>query len=119
MKKPRSSSWLSLFKNLKGVKCSPSDDHRQFRSWLGIHPTVAEMAFLKYQHPFFLKKIYLAIVLNFEKNMPNQQLSSGEFKMTPLTYRKWLWQTIHYLDQNMHEVGKKLKLFSQSDTNAR
>jgi len=97
--------WLNLYHNVFGVRCSPTDDFRQFKAWLGVAPDVAEMVWQKYADGVFLKKrIHLAVVLNFLKSMPNQNTAAASFRITPPTYRKYLWGTINYLNAVMNEV---------------
>lgn len=97
--------WLDLYKELKSVRCSPTDDYRQFKSWLGVAPVVAEMVWIKYSHSLFLsKRIHLAIALNYLKCMPCQQVAAADFHITAPTYRKYLWKTLEHLDQSMTEV---------------
>lgn len=72
--------WTQLYRQIHGVRCSPTDDHRQFKAWLGVHPDVAEMAWVKYSDDVFLKdRIHLALVLNFLKKMPTMQNGAASF----------------------------------------
>lgn len=101
-----SQPWLDLYKQIKGVRCSPTEDFRQFKAWVGVVPVVAEMIFIKYSHEFFLtKRKHLALLLNFLKNMPSQENGAADFGMTRPTYRKYLWRTLDYLYLEMKEVS--------------
>ena len=40
--------WLELYKQIKGVSCSPTDDFRSFKSWLGVAPEVGELTYVRY-----------------------------------------------------------------------
>jgi hypothetical protein len=106
-----SQPWLDLYKQIKGVRCSPTEDFRQFKAWVGVVPVVAEMIFIKYSHEFFLtKRKYLALLLNFLKNMPSQENGAADFGMTRPTYRKHLWRTLDYLYLEMKEVQELKKI---------
>lgn len=97
--------WLTIYQNYKGVPCSPTDDYRQFRSWVGLSPDVAEMIYYKYPHPVLLSRERLLLVLNWLKCMPSQNEGSSSFHLSRPTYRKYLWETINYLDLAMKEVS--------------
>jgi hypothetical protein len=97
--------WLELFQYYKRCKCGISEDYRRFKAWVGVSPDVAEMIYSKYFHLSFLpSRNRLLLVLNFLKNMPSQDEGASNFRLSRPTYRKYLWETLEYLDKTMNEV---------------
>ncbi len=98
--------WRNLYKIYKGIKYSETEDHRRFKAWVGVHPSVAEFVFSKYQDTTCLpNRTRLLIVLYFLKDMPSEDEGSAEFNINSRnTYRKYLWESIHYLDYVMTEI---------------
>jgi len=98
--------WENLFFFYKGKKYSASENHRSFKAWTGVLPDVAEKIFLKYFDKDFLPdRSRVLMVLNYLKTMPTEDEGSSNFKITRKTYRKRLWQSIHYLDFSMKEIN--------------
>jgi len=98
--------WISLYEKYKRVKYSDCEGDRKFAAWTGVVPQVAEKIFQKYNHPQFLPTgTRLLIVLYFLKHMPTEDEASAEFEISSrTTYRKYLWESIEYLDYIMDEV---------------
>jgi Mg2+ and Co2+ transporter CorA len=105
--------WANLYKFYKHKNYSPAEDHRAFRAWTGIHPSVAEKIFTKYQHPCLPDRTRLLIVLHFLKDMPSEEEGSSRFQLTRNTYRKYLWSSIEYLDYKMDEIDIEDRYFQQ------
>jgi len=99
--------WINLFHYYKGIEYNPIDNHRKYKSWVGMDPFDAETVFTKYFHNHFLsERSHLLIVLHFLKTMPTEDEGASEFKVkTRTTYRKRLWSTLYYLDYIMNEVN--------------
>jgi len=99
--------WTNLYEHYKGIKCCAAENHRKFKSWTGVHPEVAEFIFNKYQDAQCLpNRTRLLVVLHFLKDMPSEDEGSSRFKISSRnTYRKFLWETIHYLDYAMNEIN--------------
>jgi len=84
---------------------SDSENHRSFKAWTGVLPNVAEKIFIKYHNEEFLpNRTRLLIVLNYMKTMPTEDEGSSHFQITRKTYRKYLWETLFYLEQIMDEI---------------
>jgi len=97
--------WLNLFQLYKGVKCSSAENHRKFRAWAGVHPLVAEKIFRKYKHECLPNRTRLLIVLHFIKDMPSEDAGADQFHLgSRNTYRKYLWESLDYLDFFMNEI---------------
>lgn len=99
------SPWLKLYKHHKQINCGVSEDYRRFKAWVGVSPDVAEMIYCKYSNELYLPdRTRLLLVLNFLKNMPSQDEGASNFQISRPTYRKYLWETMAYLDKTMNEV---------------
>eukprot|EP01126_Amoeba_proteus_P001507 TRINITY_DN10446_c0_g1_i30.p1 TRINITY_DN10446_c0_g1~~TRINITY_DN10446_c0_g1_i30.p1 ORF type:complete len:130 (+),score=12.86 TRINITY_DN10446_c0_g1_i30:62-451(+) len=72
--------WYALYIQYKKVTCSPCEDDRQFRAWLGVVLETAEMIWIKYDE------------------------GSSNFHLSCPTYRKYLWKTLYYLNDVMNEI---------------
>jgi len=98
--------WRELFQFYFGVPYSPVENDRQFRSFTGVAPQVAEKIYQKYSHPVHLNnRSKLFVVLHFLKDMPTEDVGRAAFKLKSRnTYRKWLWSTLGYLDWVMDEI---------------
>lgn len=103
--------WLDLYFYYKNVSCSTCEDYRQFRAWVGVSPDVAELIYKKYLHPL-LPRDRLLLLLNWLKAMPSQDEGSSSFRLSRPTYRKYLWETLDYLNLSMTEVF--FRCFSRS-----
>lgn len=110
----RTASGWTLDKALSRIqertRCSPCEDFRQFRAWVGVTPDVVEMIYQKYYHPVLLTRSRLLLVLNWLKTVTSQDEGSSSFQISRPTYRKYLWETIDYLDASMTEVNFNTKL---------
>ena len=96
--------WLQLYKFYKSVRCSVSEDYRQFKAWTGCSPDVCELIWIKYCRGVLPKRDYLCLALNFLKCMPTQDEGASSFQLSRPTYRKRLWDTLRYLYARMDEV---------------
>lgn len=100
------SPWFSLYKYYKKKPYSAGENHRSFRAWTGTDPLVAEKIFQKYQDITFLpNRTRLLIVLNYLKSMPTEDEGSSSFHITRKTYRKYVWDTLFYLEYIMDEIN--------------
>jgi len=97
--------WVNLYVLYKGMKYSSAEDHRKFKAWTGVHPNVAEYIFNTYQHECLPNRTRVLIVLHFLKDMPSEDEGASEFKISSRnTYRKYLWDSLLYLDHKMNEI---------------
>jgi hypothetical protein len=87
------------------LKYSANEEHRKFKAWTGVTPTVAESIFQKYFNPIGLPdRSRVLIVLQFLKSMSTEDEGAAEFKLSRKTYRKYLWSAIEYLNESMNEI---------------
>ncbi|HYN44830.1 MAG TPA: transposase family protein [Candidatus Limnocylindrales bacterium] len=101
------SEWINLY-NKYCHNYSSSENDRKFASLTGTVPQVAETIFLKYgNHILLQNRTRLLIVLNFLKNSPTEDQGASLFELSRTTYRKYLWDTLLYLDFIMDEVHMK------------
>jgi len=84
-------------------KWSEVEDFRYFRSFFGIHPEVACVIMKRYGSEY-LNRFNLLIVLHYLKVYPTDVVGSFLFKLSRPTYRKYLWNTINYLNEVMCEI---------------
>lgn len=98
--------WINLFKLYKQVNYSEAENHRKFRDWTGVHPIVAEKIFTQYVDVSCLpNRTRLLIVLHFLKKMPTEDEGATQFQLgSRTTYRKYLWDSLNYLDYYMNEI---------------
>ena len=98
--------WKNLYALYKNTNYSASEDHRKFKAWVGVHPNIAEYIFSKYQDRDYLpNRTRLLIVLYFLKDMPTEDEGAAQFQINSrTTYRKYLWDSLHYLDYQMDEI---------------
>lgn len=99
--------WKNLYFHYKKTNYSTSEDHRKFKAWVGVHPDVANYIFSKYQNMDYLpNRTRLLIVLYFLKEMPTEDEGASQFHIhSRTTYRKYLWESLHYLDYEMDEIS--------------
>jgi hypothetical protein len=98
--------WKNLYRRYKGVRYYAGENHRSFRAWTGVSPFVAEKIFRKYQNDNYLRdRSRVLIVLNYMKCMPTEDEGSSAFKLTRTTYRKYLWNSLYYLELFMNEIN--------------
>jgi len=103
--------WINLYEFYKGVKYSSCEDHRKFRAWTGVHPLVAEKIFSLYQNECLPDRTRLLIVLHFLKDMPTEDSGADQFHLgSRNTYRRYLWQSMEYLDYRMNEIKLENRL---------
>jgi hypothetical protein len=99
--------WANLYYFYKGIKLSYTENHRAIKAWTGVLPNVAEKIFVKYYDRDFLPdRSRLLVALNYMKTMPTEDEGSTNFQIkSRKTYRKYVWQTLHYLDFTMKEIN--------------
>ncbi len=97
--------WINLYKFYKKKSYPADENHRAFRAWTGTHPFVAEKIFRKYKNYSFLpNRSRILIVLNYLKTMPTEE-GSSQFGISRKTYRKYVWQSLFYLEYIMTEIN--------------
>lgn len=97
------SNWKKLYTTYIG-RWSTSENYRQFRSFFGVHPEVAEVIFRRYGNEF-LDRFQIFIVLHFLKVYPTGDVGCKQFKVSRTTYRNLLWNSINYLNFTMNEIA--------------
>jgi len=97
--------WRNLYYYYKKANYSDSENHRSFKAWTGVLPNVAEKIFIKYLNEEFLpNRSRLLILLNYMKAMPTEDEGAASFQITRKTYRKYVWESIYYLECSMNEI---------------
>jgi len=97
--------WIKLYNKYCKNKYSSGENDRKFVAFTGVSPQVAEKVFQKYKKRIFLQsRLRLFIVLHFLKLYQTEEVSSAFFGYSRPTYRKYLWQTLYYLDFCMNEI---------------
>lgn len=97
------SYWKHLFTIYIGP-WSPSENFRGVRAFIGVHPEVAEVIFMRYGHSEFMDRFQLFIALHFLKVYPTGDVACKLFKISRTNYRNILWKTIDYLSRVMDEI---------------
>jgi hypothetical protein len=99
--------WINLYELYVG-RYSPNDDDRGFRAFTGVPPEVAELVYQRCRdkNSNHLSRTKLLMVLNYLKLYPTEDVGMKSFNINSRkTYRKYIKETIFYLDCVMDEIS--------------
>lgn len=111
------SAWYSLYESCFGHH-SPTDNERDFRADIGVHPESLETIYQKYclDSPFGTRK-RLMMDMNYLKVYPTESTVYKRFDYrTRTTYRHHLWETLRYLDEVMDEIRIENRFYGRVAT---